>query len=91
MGAELGDMVAADGRVGEVVDLDLVTNRAVIRPFPRPGNEDWARSEPFVADGDASALTIRPFRPQTLQPANRPDFISPEGTAHGVRAKVAGR
>ena len=47
-------MVAANGRVGEVVGM--IGGRALIRPFPSPGQEGLPPGPCFVADADVRVL-----------------------------------
>lgn len=52
---EIGDVVAADGRAGVVVDF--VSGRILVRPFPRYDQVDLPRSgEGFVPQGEITLL-----------------------------------
>lgn len=56
MSAELKDIVVADERLGEVVDFDLVTDRAIVRPFPRRGGEALEPAPSFTAQGEVRII-----------------------------------
>lgn len=50
-GAEIGDIVAVDGRTGEVIGS--TDGRPVVRPFPIAEQADWPGKPPsFTAEGE---------------------------------------